>query len=222
MPHDEGAHAHDHPHPGTPDHPEPDPDIAVMEQALRELLIEKGVFSAVELQRAIEAMERRSHATGAAVVARAWVDPGFRDQLMTHANSAVASFGVTMGVAELTAIENTPDCHNLVVCTLCSCYPRALLGIPPKWYKTKSYRARAVLEPRAVLAEFGLVLPQATRVRVHDSTADLRFIVVPERPPGTDGWSEERLARLVTCDSLIGVSRALDPSELREHPAPSA
>jgi nitrile hydratase len=224
MPHDHEAHGHDHhhdhddAHPGTGDHAEPDPGIALMEQALRELLIEKGIFSAAELQRAMEAMEARSPATGAAVVARAWVDADFRHQLMTHANSAVARFGVNMGLAELKAIENTPECHNIVVCTLCSCYPRALLGIPPRWYKTRSYRSRAVREPRAVLAEFGLVLPETVGVRVHDSTADLRFIVVPERPAGTEGWSEERLARLVTRNSLVGVARALDPSELAALP----
>lgn len=205
-------HAHTHDHAPPAEHRAPDPEIALMEMALRELLIEKGIFSAAELQRAIETMEARGPARGAAIVARAWVDPAFRDSLLSHANSAVARFGVNMGLAELVAIENTPDCHNLVVCTLCSCYPRALLGIPPGWYKTKAYRSRAVLEPRTVLAEFGLELPHDVRVRVHDSTADLRFIVVPQRPPGTEGWSEERLARLVTRDSMIGVAPALDPA----------
>ena len=203
-------HAHTHDHAPPAEHWAPDPEIALMEMALRELLIEKGVFTAAELQRAIETMEARGPARGAAIVAHAWVDPAFRDSLLSHANSAVARFGVNMGLAELVAIENTPDCHNLVVCTLCSCYPRALLGIPPGWYKSKAYRSRAVLEPRAVLAEFGLELPHDVRVRVHDSTADLRFIVVPQRPAGTEGWSEEQLARLVTRDSMIGVATALD------------
>ena len=201
-----------HEHPPAAEHREPDSVIALMEEALRELLIEKGIFSAAELQRAIEAMEARSPALGAGIVARAWVDPTFRDSLFSHANSAVARFGVNMGLAELMALENTPDCHNLVVCTLCSCYPRAMLGIPPSWYKSRAYRSRAVIDPRGVLAEFGLILPDGVRVRVHDSTADLRFIVVPERPAGTEGWSEERLARLVTRDSLIGVARALNPA----------
>lgn len=214
-PHTHGGGPHEHPahdHSPPAEHRAPDPDIAVMEMALRELLIEKGIFSAAELQRAIETMEARGPARGAAIVARAWVDPAFRDSLLSHANSAVAPFGVNMGLAELVAIENTSDCHNLVVCTLCSCYPRALLGIPPGWYKSKAYRSRAVHEPRAVLLEFGLTLPQDVRVRVHDSTADLRFIVVPQRPAGTEGWSEERLARLVTRDSMIGVARALEPA----------
>jgi len=183
-----------------------------MEAALRELLIEKGIFTAEDIQRAIAAMEARTSARGAAVIARAWVDPDFKKALLEHANSAVAQFGVAMGLAELTVVENTPDTHNLIVCTLCSCYPRALLGVPPSWYKSKAYRSRAVREPRQVLAEFGLVLPEGVKVRVHDSTADLRFIVMPERPPGTEGWSEERLATLVTRDSLIGVAKALDPA----------
>lgn len=182
-----------------------------MEAALRELLIEKGVFTAADIQRAMTAMEARTPERGAAVVARAWVDPDFKAALLAHANSAVARFGVSMGLAKLTVVENTPDTHNLIVCTLCSCYPRALLGIPPSWYKSKAYRSRAVREPRAVLAEFGLRLPDSVRLRVHDSTADLRFIVLPERPAGTDGWSEERLAGLVARDSLIGVARALGP-----------
>lgn len=213
-PHTRGGDPHEHVHDHSPpaEHQEPDPEITLMEMALRELLIEKGIFSAAELQRAIETMEARGPARGAAIVARAWVDSAFRDSLLRHANSAVSHFGVNMGLAELVAIENTSDCHNLVVCTLCSCYPRALLGIPPGWYKSKAYRSRAVHEPRAVLLEFGLALPHDVRVRVHDSTADLRFIVVPQRPAGTEGWSEERLARLVTRDSMIGVARALEPA----------
>lgn len=208
----DASHTHDHSSPA--DHAAPDPEIALMEAALRELLIEKGIFSATDLQRAIEAMEARGPAVGAAIVARSWVDPAFRDALFRHANSAVAQFGVNMGLADLVVLENTADCHNLVVCTLCSCYPRALLGIPPSWYKTKAYRSRAVREPRAVLAEFGLILDSEVAVKVHDSTADLRFIVIPQRPAGTEGWSEERLLRLVTRDSLIGVGLALDPTEV--------
>jgi len=206
------THHHDHASPA--EHGAPDAEIALMETALRELLIEKGIFSATDLQRAIETMEARGPTRGAEIVARAWIDPPFRDALFHHANSAVAQFGVNMGLAELVALENTADCHNLVVCTLCSCYPRALLGIPPSWYKTRAYRARAVREPRAVLAEFGFVLSADMRIRVHDSTADLRFIVVPQRPAGTEGWSEQQLTRLVTRDSLIGVATALDPAEV--------
>jgi nitrile hydratase alpha subunit len=220
--HDPGAdHGHDHGHDHDrahgvfqTDHVEPDPEIALMEAALRELLIEKGVFSAQDLQRAIQAMEARGPAKGAAIVARAWTDPEFRHRLLTHANSAVMEFGVNMGLAELVVLENTRDTHNLVVCTLCSCYPRALLGIPPSWYKTRAYRSRVVREPRTILEEFGLTLPPQVRVRVHDSTADLRFLVLPQRPASTQGWDRDRLASLVTRDSLIGVARALEPETL--------
>lgn len=210
-------HEHEHEHTGfQADHAQPDPEIALMEAALRELLIEKGVFSALDLQRAIQAMEARGPAKGAAIVARAWTDPGFRERLLAHANSTVTEFGVNMGLAELVVLENTPEIHNLVVCTLCSCYPRALLGIPPSWYKTKAYRSRVVREPRPVLEEFGLTLPPEVRVRVHDSTADLRFLVLPERPAGTQDWDRDRLAALVTRDSLIGVARALEPGAIAQ------
>lgn len=187
---------------------EPDPETALKESALRELLIEKGILSAADIRRAMEAMEARGPATGARVVARAWTDPAFRQRLFAHPNGAVAELGVNMGLAELTVVENSSQLHNVVVCTLCSCYPRALLGIPPSWYKSKSYRSRVVRDPRSVLAEFGTHLPDDIAIRVHDSSADLRFMVLPLRPAGTDEWDEERLAALVTRDCLIGVTPA--------------
>lgn len=210
-------HGHEHgpddPHAPQKDHSDrmPDPEIALMEEALRSLLIEKGVVTAIEIQRAIETMSMRDATRGAAIIAKAWVDPTFKAALLEHANSAVAQFGVSMGVAELTVVENTPETHHLIVCTLCSCYPRALLGIPPAWYKTKAYRSRAVREPRNILDEFGLQLPEGQAVKVHDSTADLRFMVMPMRPAGTDGWDETSLAKLITRDSMIGVATALSP-----------
>jgi nitrile hydratase len=151
-------------------------------------------------------------------VARAWVDDGFREALQTDAYGAVASLGLDPGYTELTVLENTPQVHNVVVCTLCSCYPRSLLGRPPSWYKSAAYRSRLVRESRAVLREFGTDLPAGTEVRVHDSTAELRYLVLPVRPPGTEDWSESELATLVTRDSMIGVSRALDPEEAAQTP----
>ena len=179
-----------------------------METALRELLIEKGVFTADDVRREVEAMEGRDAGVGARLVARAWVDPAFKARLLVDARDAAAEFGIAGGPFRILVMENTPTLHNMIVCTLCSCYPRALLGLPPAWYKGTAYRARAVREPRAVLAEFGLVPAEGVAVRVHDSTADMRYMVLPMRPTGTDGWSEERLATLVTRDSLIGVATA--------------
>ena len=197
---------HDH------DAPEAPPThFQIMEIALRELLVEKGVLGADEVRREVEAMEARTPATGARLVARAWVDPSFRARLLADTKAAAAELGIEAGPYRILTMENTPETHNLVVCTLCSCYPRMLLGIPPAWYKGTSYRARAVREPRAVMAEFGLVLPAGIAVRVHDSTADMRYMVLPLRPSGTDGWDEARLAGLVTRDSLIGVAVASQP-----------
>ncbi len=203
------SHHHHHPHvaeaPGLPD------ASLVLEQALRELLIEKGVFTADELRFAIEAMEARGEALGAKLVARAWTDPAFKALLLDRPGEAIATMGLNLGVNELCVVENTENLHNVVVCTLCSCYPRLILGIPPTWYKSRSYRARTVREPRAVLAEFGLVLPEVVEVRVHDSTADLRYLVLPMRPAGTEGWNEAALAGLVSRDSMIGVAEVRRP-----------
>ena len=210
MPHDHHDHDHDHPEGATGGHPTlRDDDAALtywqrMEIAVRELLIEKGVTTAAEIAAQIDLMDSRSPANGAAVVARAWSDPDFRSRLLQDAAEASREMGFDIGPLRLIAVENTPDTHNLVVCTLCSCYPRNLLGLPPDWYKSRAYRSRAVREPRAVLAEFGLVLPDGVTVRVHDSTADMRYIVLPARPAGTEGLAEGELAALVTRDSMIG------------------
>jgi nitrile hydratase len=180
----------------------------VLEQALRELLVEKGVLSEAEIAAQIDQIDSRSPALGAKVIARAWVDPAYKARLLADCRAALAELGIDIGqLAEFKVVENVPGVHNVVVCTLCSCYPKMLLGIPPAWYKSLAYRARTVVEPRAVLAEFGVTLPADTAVRVHDSTADLRYIVLPERPAGTEGWSEERLAALVTRDAMIGTAR---------------
>jgi len=176
------------------------------------LLIEKGVVTADEVRRTVEEMDARSPAMGAKIVARAWVDPAFKARLLADTKAAVAEMGVDTGsLIKIVAVENTDTLHNVVVCTLCSCYPRAILGLPPDWYKSLNYRSRVVKEPRAVLQEFGLELDVDTEVRVYDSTADMRYLVIPARPAGTEGLSEDQLAPLVTRDSMIGVARARTP-----------
>ena len=204
--HEHHDHEHPHPHPTRPDADEALSYYQVMEIAVRELLIEKGVLSADDVRRQIENMDGRTPARGAAVVARAWTDPAFKAKLLAEGNPALEDIGMDRGPYKLVVVENTPQVHNVVVCTLCSCYPRWLLGLPPDWYKSRSYRSRTVREPRAVLREFGLDLPDDVSVRVHDSTADMRYLVLPARPSGTDGWSEERLASIVTRDCMIGVA----------------
>ena len=214
-PHDHGhdhEHGHDHPHPTRPDADENLGYYQVMEIALRELLIEKGVVTAAKLRQAVEAMDSRSPAQGARIVARAWTEPDFKRRLMADGTAAVRDFGIDMGTTRLFVVENTPQVHNLVVCTLCSCYPRMVLGLPPDWYKSRNYRSRAVREPRAVLKEFGTEIADSIELRVHDSTADMRYLVLPQRPPGTAGWSAERLADLVTRDAMIGVALARNPA----------
>jgi nitrile hydratase len=181
-----------------------------MQAAVEELLILKGVFSPADVDRQVEAMASRSHARGARMVARAWVDPAYKARMLADGAAAAAELGLEVGPLRLIVVENTPAVHNVVVCTLCSCYPRMLLGIPPEWYKSRAYRSRAVREPRAVLAEFGARLAPGVRIRVHDSTADMRYMVLPLRPAGTDGWDEARLAGLVTRDALIGVATLAD------------
>ena len=178
----------------------------LMEVSLRELLVEKGVLSEAEIADAVEDMRQRTPERGARVVARAWADAAFRAKLLEDGTAACESIGLDVPALKLVVVENTPGVHNMIVCTLCSCYPRMLLGIPPDWYKSSNYRSRAVSEPRAVLAEFGLHLSEETLVRVHDSTADMRYMVLPMRPAGTEGWSEERLASIVTRDCMIGVA----------------
>jgi len=177
--------------------------------AIQSLLVEKGVVSADEVRRAIEDMDSRTPALGAKVVAHAWVDSAFKARLLADAKSACAELGIDTGaLAALVAVENTEAVHNVVVCTLCSCYPRAILGLPPDWYKSLNYRSRVVNDPRGVLKEFGLELEPEVEVRVYDSTADMRYLVIPARPAGTEEMSEEALAQLVTRDSMIGVAKA--------------
>ena len=197
---------HDHPHPTQPDEAGPFTYYRCMETAVRELLIEKGICTADEVRRQVELMDSRTPALGARVVARAWTDPAFKARLLADGNSAIAELGLERGAYQLTVVENTPAVHNVIVCTLCSCYPRWLLGLPPDWYKSREYRSRVVREPRAVLAEFGLTLAADVVVRVHDSTADLRYLVLPLRPAATAALSERELAALATRDTMIGVA----------------
>ena len=212
MPHD---HSHDHISPSG--HPyRKDDDIPLsywqsMEIAIRELLVKKGVTTPAAIAAQIDAMDARGPANGAKLVARAWCDRDFAALLFDDARAACAEAGIDIGPLNLIALENTPDVHNVVVCTLCSCYPRDLLGLPPDWYKSRAYRSRTVREPRKVLAEFGLDLPDEVTVRVHDSTADMRYIVIPARPEGTDGMAEDALAGLVTRDAMIGTAQARRP-----------
>jgi nitrile hydratase len=214
------SHPHDHDHAGAPAHPkQPDTEDSPMgyyerlEVAVRELLIEKGLLTADEIRRQIELIDSRSPVLGGRVVARAWVDAEFRKRLLADGGAAVGEMGITMyDGTRLIVLENTPRVHNMVVCTLCSCYPRSVLGLPPDWYKSRAYRARAVREPRALLAQFGTVIPDDVEIRVHDSTAVVRYLVLPLRPEGTDGLSEDELAGLVTRDSMIGVAVVKPPA----------
>jgi nitrile hydratase len=211
MPHDHHDHLSPSGHPYRPDDDTPLSYWQTMEIAVRELLIEKGVLTAQEIAKQIDAMDSRSPANGAAVVARAWTDPDFKARLLADGSAASREMGFDIGPMHLIAVENTADIHNVIVCTLCSCYPRNLLGLPPDWYKSRAYRSRTVREPRAVLAEFGVTLPDSTTVRVHDSTADMRYIVLPARPDGTEGMHADDLAALVTRDSMIGTGLPLTP-----------
>jgi nitrile hydratase len=185
----------------------------LMEVSLRELLVEKGLLTNEQIDAEVENMRSRTPARGAKVVARAWTDAGFKQRLLENGTKACEELGLDVPALKLVAVENTPQVHNAIVCTLCSCYPRMLLGIPPDWYKSRNYRSRMVREPRAVLAEFGLSLSEKIQIRVHDSTADMRYLVLPMRPAGTEGWSEERLAGLVNRDSMIGVAVPKGPKD---------
>ncbi len=201
-----------HHHPTQPDIEDgPFSHFQVMTEAVVELLMEKEVFSAKEFRIQLEKMDAKSPADGAKMVARAWTDLEFKFRMITDVNSAAQELGLDAGHIPIRAVENTTKIHNVIVCTLCSCYPRLLIGVPPDWYKSRAYRARTVREPRVVLAEFGTEIQNGVEVRVHDSTADLRYFVLPMRPPGSEGLSEDALARLVTRDSLIGVSFARSP-----------
>ena len=204
MPHDD----HDHPHSLLP------PEPALRVKALESILVAKGLVDPAAMAAILDTYERKvGPHLGASVVARAWADPTFRALLLTDANAAMAQMGISGRQGEhVVAVENTAQTHNMVVCTLCSCYPWPLLGIPPAWYKSDAYRARAVREPRKVLADFGVSLPESTAVRVWDSTAEVRYLVVPMRPKGTDGMDETALAALVTRDSMIGTGLAGAPA----------
>ncbi len=211
MPHDHHDHLSPSGHPYRADDDTPLSYWQTMEIAVRELLIDKGITTAADVAQQIDTMDARSPANGARVVARAWTDPDFHARLMQDASAASREMGFDIGPLHLIAVENTAKVHNVIVCTLCSCYPRNLLGLPPDWYKSRAYRSRTVREPRRVLSEFGVHLPDEVQVRVHDSTADMRYIVIPARPAGTEDLDEDALAGLVTRDSMIGTGLARDP-----------
>ncbi len=212
------AHDHGHSHGKDGDWPYPhpkQPDIEdgplthhmAMTEAVSELLIDKEIISADEMRRMLEVIDSKSPAEGARMVARAWLDPGFKARMLEDVNAAAEELDIDAGSIPIRAVENTKDVHNVIVCTLCSCYPRYLIGLPPDWYKSRAYRSRVIREPRAVLAEFGTVIPDDVEVRVYDSTADLRYLVLPARPEGSEGMDEDALSALVTRDSMIGVTQ---------------
>ncbi|MCZ6863519.1 MAG: nitrile hydratase subunit alpha [Alphaproteobacteria bacterium] len=207
------SHNHEHDH----DHTEPPSDLALRVKALESLLVEKGLIDPAALDVLIDTYEHKiGPRNGARVVAKAWCDPAYKKWLYEDAGAAIASLGITGRQGEhMAVIENTARVHNLVVCTLCSCYPWSVLGLPPVWYKAAPYRSRAVSDPRGVLEEFGTNLPGNTEIRVWDSTSEMRYLVLPVRPEGTDGWSEDDLAALVTRNSMIGVELAKSPNEVR-------
>jgi nitrile hydratase len=216
--HDDHNHDDDHDHGHAHAPPQKDHDTGpmgayeVLEEAVRSLLIEKGVLTAHEIAAQVDVMDSRSPAVGAKVVARAWTDAAFKKRLLSDTRAALAEIGIDIGtLAEFRVVENTAKVHNVIVCTLCSCYPKMLLGIPPAWYKSLAYRSRTVVDPRGVLAEFGVQVPADVEVRVHDSTADLRYIVLPMRPKATKGWSEQQLAAIVTRDCMIGTAQPQVP-----------
>ncbi len=203
------AHQHDHEHQAVPS------DFALRVKSLESLLVEKGLVDRAALDALVDAYEHKiGPRNGARVVARAWADPSYKRRLLTDADSAIAELGYGgMQGEHMVVVENTPAVHNIVVCTLCSCYPWPVLGLPPVWYKSAPYRSRAVIDPRGVLREFGLQLPETVEVRVWDSTAELRYLVLPERPAGSEKLSEEELAALVTRDSMVGVGNAIPPGQ---------
>ena len=209
--HHDHDHAHDHddhqqPNPANEHDDGPPGEYEIMSRAMQELLEQKGIITADQVRKRMELFDEEFPYRGAQVVARAWVDAAFKQRLLADGRAACAEMGTLLEAERLIAVENTPEVHNIIVCTLCSCYPRALLGMPPTWYKSRNYRSRVVFEPRAVLREFGTVLPDSVTVRVHDSNADMRYLVVPMRPAGTDNWNEERLAGLISRDMLVGVT----------------
>ena len=211
----------DHDHDDGDHQQAPPSDLALRVAALESLLVEKGLVDPAALDALVDTYEHRiGPRNGAKVVARAWVDPAYKTRLLNDATAAIAElgFGGLQG-EHMVAVENTPQVHNLVVCTLCSCYPLPILGLPPVWYKSAPYRSRAVLDPRGVLEELGLTLAPETEIRVWDSTAEIRYLVVPQRPAGTEHLSEDQLAELVTRDSMIGAARATPPKPKPKDPA---
>src|SRR5579863_5722819 len=208
-------HSHDHAHGSG--HRSELSEMQLRVRALETILTEKGYVEPAALDQIVEAFETKiGPHIGARIVARAWVDPEFKRRLLEDATEAVNSLEFVGPVgAHLIAVENTPKTHHIVVCTLCSCYPWDVLGLPPVWYKSAPYRSRAVIDPKGVLADFGVKLPPETAIRIWDSTAETRFLVVPMRPAGTEGWSEDDLARLVTRDSMVGTGLAKSPAEVR-------
>jgi nitrile hydratase len=211
-------HGHDHgngdPHAHHPEHHQPMSYHEKLTTAVLELLVEKKLITYEAVSQEISAIEGRTPEIGARVIAKAWNDPAYKARLLADGNKGTAELGLDMGDTHLVVVENTPQVHNVVVCTLCSCYPRGLLGLPPSWYKSMAYRSRIVREPRAVLKEFGLTLPADVTVRVLDSTANTRYIVIPLRPDGTRGWSEEQLAKLLTREAMIGTGVAKAPERV--------
>jgi nitrile hydratase subunit alpha len=206
-------HDHDHNHDHEPIGDGEEPATAARVRALADLLVERGVITREDISRRIDWLVSRSPADGARLVARAWVDPEFKERLLRDAREAALELGLDPGPSPVVvALENSERVHHMVVCTLCSCYPRALLGPPPDWYKSLPYRSRAVSDPRGVLREFGVELADDVELRVVDSTADIRYLVIPRRPPGSDGMDERELASLVTRDSMIGVAQPLTPA----------
>jgi nitrile hydratase alpha subunit len=199
------THDHDHDHPHDQDEGPPC-EHEIMSRAMQELLEEKGILTAEQVRKRMELFEQEFPQRGSRVIAHAWADPAFKKRLLEDGKAACAEWGLDLEADRLIAVENTSQVHNVIVCTLCSCYPRALLGMPPTWYKSENYRRRVVREPRAVLKEFGTVIPESVSIRVHDSNADMRYVVVPIRPAGTQAWSEERLASILTRDTLVGVA----------------
>lgn len=213
MAEERGTHDHDHEH--GHDHDRTfQPDIEdleasrheLMTYAMKELLVEKGHVTDEEIRQCQDKLESIEPSQGSRVIAKAWLDSDYKQRLLDDGNAALAEVGIDAGGAKMTVVENTGDVQNVVVCTLCSCYPRAVLGMPPDWYRSKAYRSRVVIEPREVLKEFGTNVPDDMTVRVHDSLADLRYLVIPRRPEGTDNWTEDQLAAIITRDCMVGVA----------------
>ncbi len=212
--HHDHDHAHEHghaPHPPQPDDVSPPGRYELMILAMRDLLIEKNQLTADQVRRGFEVLDSWEPSRGAQIVARAWTDPAFKQRLLRDGNEAIKDFDISMGEAKLTVVENTETVQNVIVCTLCSCYPRAILGLPPDWYRSKNYRSRVVVEPRQVLKELGADLPDDMTIRVHDSLADLRYLVIPRRPAGAEGWDADALAAIVTRDCMVGVANPVVP-----------